>query len=50
MVALRACRLWRSASDEAVTRLAAGAVVEDVRRGALAGPGGRTCRRGWVSW
>lgn len=34
LVALRACRLWRSASDEAVRRLAASAVVEDVPAGA----------------
>lgn len=33
--ALRACRLWRAASDDAVARLALGARVQDVERGAV---------------
>ena len=35
LAALRACRLWRTASDEAVAALASGASVRDVARGEM---------------
>jgi CRP-like cAMP-binding protein len=35
LAALRACRLWRAASDEAVARLASVAKVQDADRGAV---------------
>lgn len=35
LAALRACRLWRAASDDAVAELARGARIQDVDRGAV---------------
>ena len=49
LAALRACRLWRAADDDAVAALAAQARVEDVSRGAqLAVEGDRPDRFGVV--
>jgi CRP/FNR family transcriptional regulator len=43
--ALRSCRLWRTASDEAVRALAAGARVESVRRGETLATEGEAAER-----
>lgn len=43
--ALRACRLWRAASDDAVARLAEGARVQDVERGAVLAQEGDAAER-----
>lgn len=43
--ALRACRLWLPASDEAVARLARAATVQDVTRGTLLASEGEAAER-----
>lgn len=45
LAALRACRLWHAADDDAVSRLAAAAVVEHFKRGAHVATAGDTAER-----